>query len=179
MPAAAAPTAPVVDTAADTADLHACQALAARHPAPTPRAELVWTAVVDIAPRESLGTSGRGERFIVPITGGHFWGGPGHEGLCGRVRPGGADRQCLRPDGVKELHALYEMETDSGTVLTIDNRVVVDDTVVPQRYAMSHIAVSAPEGPHAWLNRRLLVGTLQPLMPERQAVRIQAFVLMP
>lgn len=164
-------------SAHDARELQACQALSAGRPAPTPQARLVWTAVVDIAPRESLGVGSRGARFIVPITGGRFWGGPGHEDLCGWVRPGGADRQCLRPDSVKELHALYEMETDKGAVLTIDNRVVVDESAQPQRYAMSHIAVSAPEGPHAWLNRRLLVGTLQPLRPERQAVRIQAFVL--
>lgn len=163
----------------DAAALASLQALAAGHPSTAPRAALVWTAVVDIAPRESLGPGARGERFIVPILGGRFWGGPGHEALCGHVRAGGADRQLLRPDGVKELHALYEMETADGAVLTIDNRVVIDEAVQPVRYAMSCLSVSAPLGPHAWLNRRLLVGTLQPLRPQREAVRIQAFVLEP
>lgn len=153
------------------------QALAAQHPAEPPRARLLWTAVVDIGPREALGAGPHGERFIVPITGGRFWGAPGLPALSGRVRAGGADRQCLRPDGVRELQAVYEMETDDGAVLGIDNRVIVDESVQPGRYAMSRLVVTAPPGPHAWLNRRLLVGTLQPLRPARQAVRIQVFVL--
>lgn len=153
------------------------QALAAEQPVLAPQASLVWTAVVDIDAREALGPSSHGERFIVPIRGGRFWGGPGHALLSGIVRPGGADRQWLRPDGVKELHALYEMQTDDGAVLTIDNRVLIDESAQPTRYALSRITVAAPEGPHAWLNRRLFVGTLQPLRPAREAVLIRAFLM--
>ena len=153
------------------------QALAASHACLTPQAQLAWTAVVDIDARESLGKSAYGERFIVPILGGHFWGGPGHELLRGTVRPGGADRQLLRQDGVKELHAVYEMETADGAVLGIDNQVLIDESAKPTRYAVSRIRVSAPEGPHEWLNRRVFVGTLQPLRPQREAVMIRAFLV--
>ena len=158
-----------------TAD--ALQTLASAQPVLTPQASLVWTAVVDIDAREDLGPSSHGERFIVAIRGGQFWGGPGHDALRGIVRTGGADRQLLRPDGVKELHALYELQTDDGAVLTIDNRVLIDETLQPVRYALSRITVTAPEGPHAWLNRRLLVGTLVPLRPARDAVLIRAFLM--
>lgn len=158
-----------------TADV--AHALAAAAPIATPQASLVWTAVVDVGARQSLGLSSHGERFIVPIVGGIFFGGSGHAQLNGTVRPGGADRQWLRPDGVKELHALYEIQTADGTVLTIDNRVIVDESVKPTRYALSRIHVVAPEGPHAWLNRRLLVGTVQPLRPQREAVLIRAFLM--
>ena len=89
--------------------------------------------------------------------------------------PGGADRQLLRPDGVKLLDALYEMQTDDGAVLTVHNRVLIDDVPPAPRYARSTVKITAPEGPHAWLNRRLFVGTLTPLMPERQAVKISVF----
>lgn len=78
---------------------------------------------------------------------------------------------------MKDLHALYELQTDDGAVLTIDNRVLVDESVQPTRYALSRITVTAPEGPHAWLNRRLFVGTLQPLRPARDAVLIRAFLM--
>lgn len=155
----------------------AVQALAATLPLPAIAATLVWTAAVDIAPRRELGRSGLGERWIVPITGGHFWGGPGHEGFSGSVLPGGADRQLLRADGVKQLCAEYEMQTDDGAVITIDNRVLVDDSVRPERYAMSHLQVTAPAGPHAWLNRRLFVGTLQALRPQRDAVLVRGWLL--
>lgn len=160
-------------------DLAHLVALADSRPAPPPAARLAWTAVVDIDTRESLGAGPQGERFIVPIRGGRFWGGAGFESLRGTVRPGGADRQVLRPDGVKELHALYEMATDDGAVLTIDNRVLVDEAVKPVRYALSRVSVQAPEGPHAWLNRRLFVGTLQALRPERDAVVVRAYLMGP
>jgi hypothetical protein len=116
--------------------------LARELPVPQPQATIVWTAAVDIGEREALGRHAGGERFIVPILGGRFWGAPGFPGLDGHIRPGGADRQCLRADGVKELQAVYEMETRDGTVLGIDNRVIVDESAQPQRYAMSRVVVS-------------------------------------
>ena len=158
----------------DTAALHA---LVQQHPLPAVRTTLLWSAAVDIAERESLGTGALGERFIVPILGGRFWGGPGFESLSGVVRPGGADRQQLRPDGVKELHAEYEMQTHDGAVLTIDNRVLIDESRQPVRYAMSHLSVSAPKGPHDWLNRRIIVGTLQVLRPHREAVLVRTWLV--
>jgi hypothetical protein len=157
-----------------TRKLHA---LAEPMPLPALHARLAWTAAVDIEPRRDLGRSGLGERWIVPITGGRFWGGPGHEPLSGRVLPGGADRQLLRADGIKELRAEYEIETDDGAVLTIDNRVLIDDSAQPERYALSHLHVTAPDGPHAWLNRRIFVGTLQVIRPRREAVLVRAYVL--
>lgn len=153
------------------------EALVRAQPVLQPRATLVWTAAVDIAPREDLGHGALGERFIVPILGGRFWGAPGFEALSGVVRAGGADRQQLRPDGVKELRAEYEMQTADGAVLTVDNRVLIDESRQPVRYALSHVRVSAPAGPHAWLNRRILTGTLQVLRPAREAVLVRVFVL--
>lgn len=158
-------------------ELQDLQTLADAQPVLTPQSHWVWTALVDVEPREALGPSSLGERFIVPIRGGRFWGAPGHEALTGLVRPGGADRQLLRADGVKQLSAVYEMQTLDGAVLSIDNQVLVDESVQPTRYAMSRIGVSAPAGPHAWLNRRLFVGTLQSLRPQRQAVLIRAFLV--
>ena len=139
----------------------------------TPQLSLAWTATVDIAEREDFGPSPAGHRYIVPILGGHFEG----PRLRGRVRPGGADRQLLRPDGVRELDALYELETDDGAVLTVRNRVLIDDAAPQGRYARSVLQVQAPAGPHDWVTRRVLVGTLQPLRPARDAVRIGVYVL--
>ncbi len=138
-----------------------------------PSTEFVYKAEVDIADRRSLGTSALGERLIVDILGGHFEG----PRLRGRVLPGGADRQLLRPDGVKELRALYEMQTDDGAVLTVDNRVVVDESVQPERYARSCLTIRAPAGPYEWLNRRVFVGTVASLAPSRKAVAIRVYML--
>ena len=158
-------------------DLAHLLALADSRSTPPPLARLAWTALIDIDQRESLGAGPQGERFIVPIRGGRFWGGPGFETLRGSVRPGGADRQLLRRDGVKELHALYEMAIDDGSVLTVDNRVLIDDTVTPERYAISHLSVHAPAGSHHWLNRRIFVGTLKTLRPERETVVVRAYLM--
>lgn len=150
-------------------------ALIAKHPPRSITSRLIWTAVVNVAERKDLGTSPNGERFIVPILGGNFYAGPELEGLAGKVLPGGADRQLVRADGVKELDALYEMQTNCGVTITIRNRVIIDDAVQPERYAMSTIKAIAPQGRFDWLNRRLLIGTLQTAQPDRQAVIVRAW----
>ena len=142
-----------------------------------PTASLAWEAKVSIGPRQELGNGPLGERFIVPILGGHFKGQLLGHSLSGTVLPGGADRQLLRADQIKELDALYEMQHDDGTVFTIHNRVLIDAPSDGQRYAFSHVRVVAPKGPHDWLNRRVFVGTLHPLAPEEQAVCVRVWML--
>jgi hypothetical protein len=154
------------------------RAIAAGIAVPTLDATLLWNAVVTVAPRQALGRGPLGPRWIIPITGGAFVGGPAHPELRGRVLAGGADRQLQRDDGVRELHAVYEMQVHDGTVLSIDNRVLIDEGLSP-RYVMSHLRVSAPQGAFGWLARRIVAGTLQPLAPQRAAVLIRAFVLNP
>lgn len=155
----------------------ALRTLADTRPVPLPGTQLLWHAAVRIDERQPLGNGPLGERFIVPITGGCFWGGPTQPALHGEVLPGGADRQLLRADGVKELDALYELRVHDGTVLSVHNRVLIDEAVEP-RYARSTLHVTAPAGPWAWLNRRVLVGTLQVLRPEAAAVLIRVFELL-
>ena len=161
----------------NTTDASSLRRLADGVPVLALHGRLVWQAVVDVGEREPWGLGPRGERWGVPILGGHFWGASGFEGLHGQVCAGGADRQTLRPDGIKELDALYEMRTHDGAVLTVLNQVLIDESVQPERYARSCIRVSAPQGPHDWLNRRLFVGTLQPLRPARQAVLVRGYLL--
>jgi hypothetical protein len=136
-----------------------------------PICEFVYEAIIDIADVQNLGQSLQGQRFIVNILGGEF------NGPClkGKVLPGGADRQLLRPDGVKELDALYEIQTDDGTVITVHNQVVVDMPTQEQRYARSVVKFRAPAGQYEWLNRRVFVGNLEPLKPSRNAVKIRIF----
>ena len=138
----------------------------------TPSAEHVYDAIVDIGPRRDLGESPVGRRYIIDIVGGEFDG----KLLRGRVLPGGADRQLHRRDGVRELDALYEIETDDGAVITVHNRVLIEDAP-DGRYARGVVRLTAPAGPYDWLNRRHFVGTLTSLMPTRQAVRIGVWLL--
>ena len=143
-------------------------------PLQPPVMELAWEAMVSTSPRQPLGRSPLGERFIIPITGGTF---EGMRGLKGQVLPGGADRQLWRSDGVRELDAFYEMQHADGSVFTIRNQVLIHETAQDGRYAFSHVAVTAPEGPHAWLNQRVFVGTLHAQPPERRAVLIRVWMV--
>ena len=65
-----------------------------------PICEFLYEAIVDIADVQNLGQSLQGQRFIVNILGGLFNG----PRLKGKVLPGGADRQLLRPDAVSYTH---------------------------------------------------------------------------
>jgi hypothetical protein len=145
--------------------------MAGTFPLTLPRTELVWEATVDIAPTMDLGESPLGRRRMVPITGGAFVG----PRLRGKVLAGGADRQLVRKDGVTQLNALYEMQTDDGAVLTVLNRVTIDRPAGQPAYMLSLVEITAPEGPHAWLNRSVFVGTLHPLPPERRAVVVRVY----
>lgn len=145
-------------------------------PLTPPATHLLWEALVDIGPRIDLGTGPLGPRGMIPILGGEFRAGPGFAGLSGTILPGGADRQQTRPDGARELDALYEMQVLDGAILTIRNRVIIDESGPGPRYALSRIAVTAPAGPWAWLSRRVILGTLQPARPMREAVLIRAWL---
>lgn len=135
-----------------------------------PRTEFTYEAVIDLLPTVSLGRSPLGERRLVPITGGVFAG----PAIRGTVLPGGADRQLVRADGARELDALYEMQTDDGAIITVRNRVLIDQPEGQKRYAFSTVRLTAPEGPHGWLNRSVFVGTLDSLQP-RAAVLVRVY----
>lgn len=154
------------------------KALAA--PAPSsdgaPRLELALEIIADIAESQDMGEGPLGGRRIVPIIGGEF-SGPGLHGhaLHGKVRPGGADRQLIRSDGVKQLSALYELETHDGAIITVLNKVLVENFPDGSRYAFSTPEITAPKGPYDWLNHAVFVGTLTSLKPARQAVKLRFF----
>lgn len=139
----------------------------------TPTVELAWVAEVDIGEKQDLGAGVGGHRFLVPILGGRFTG----PRVAGVVLPGGADRQLLRPDGVRTFDALYDMQADDGTVIQVRNRVLVDGDDPASRYARSVVQVRVAAGPHDWMTRRVLVGTLQSLRPARAAVRVAVYIL--
>jgi hypothetical protein len=142
-------------------------------PVAVPRLDFVYEAVVDIAPTIMMGEGPMGERRMVPITGGSFAG----PRIRGRVLPGGADRQLIRKDGVRRLDALYEMQAEDGAVITVHNQVVVAPVQGAPDYRFSTIGITAPDGPHAWLNRLAFVGTLTSLRPAREAVLVRVFAL--
>lgn len=138
-----------------------------------PNVQPVYEAVVDVAEALEMGQGPLGIRRMVGILGGEFQG----SRLRGKVLPGGADRQLIRPDGVRILDALYEMETHDGVSLTVHNRAKVVERPGVTRQAFSHLDIIAPEGNYGWLNDVVLVGTVDSMRPARQAVKISVFQL--
>ena len=70
------------------------------------------------------------------------------------------------------------VSTTFAAVVTVLNRVVIAPREGAADYRASTLEITAPEGPHAWLNRLAFVGTLHPLAP-RPAVLVRVFALVP
>jgi hypothetical protein len=140
-------------------------------PIDLPKTEFVYEAMINLEPRVDLGASPLGDRHMIAFNSGVF-AGPKIKGI---VLPG-ADRQLLRKDGVLMLNALYELKADDGALITVNNRVLISKRPDGSPYAFSALDVIAPEGPHAWLNHLVLVGTLHVNPPEPK-VLIRVFSL--
>jgi hypothetical protein len=81
-----------------------------------PTLEFVCRGYVHLAEVIKAGELTYGERRIVPFTGGHFEG-----KIAGKVLPGGADTQWVRPDGTAVVDASYMIGTDDGAVVYLHN----------------------------------------------------------
>lgn len=119
-----------------------------------------------LAPAQELGDTPQGRRRIVPISGGSFRG----ERLSGRVLPGGADWQLIRPDGVAQLEARYTLETADGVLIYVRNdgyrhgpaqvmrELAAGTPVDPSTYYMRTTPrFETADARYAWLNRIVCV----------------------
>lgn len=143
------------------------------HPsaAPTVNAEPILQLYVTLSDKVEVGASDDGDRYIVPITGGHFVG----KDIAGVVMAGGADWQVVRADGVKTITALYSLRTDDGQVIVVDNRGITftdGETTYKRTIPKFH----APVGPYDWLNKSLFTGTITSIKSPR-AVIIRVYAL--
>lgn len=109
-----------------------------------------------------------GDRRFIPVTGGHFAG----ERLSGKILPGGADCQLIRPDGVAELDVRCTFETDDGVIFLMKGlgmrhgpeavlqRIADGEEVDPGEYYFREMMIfEAPAGKYDWLNKLLAIGT--------------------
>lgn len=131
--------------------------------AETPELELVLEGIVDLGEWIEVGETAKGLRGIAPITGGEF---QGRNGFKATVKPGGADWQLARTDGVWEIFALYSITTDDGVNIVIDNRGVAvnksDDPKLPadEWYIATNPTFLAPDGKYSWLKQSQFAGTV-------------------
>jgi len=114
-----------------------------------------------------LGRTPYGERRVINILGGR---GDGPR-LNGRILPGGADWQIVRPDGAADIQARYTIETDAGARILVDSeglrhgppevieRLARGDAVDPALYYFRTVMRFETSDPAVdWLNRILGLG---------------------
>ena len=143
----------------------------AAEPSTDLRSRFAFEAHVTVASPLVIGPSSHGLRRVVPITGGEFKG----PRLSGRVLPGGADWQFVRPDGVLAVEAKYTLQTSDGVLVMVTNRgmrhgppevierLTRGETVDPSQYYFRTSAeFEAPrDSQHAWLNRAIFIGVAE------------------
>lgn len=135
------------------------------------RSRFAFEARVCVGVPMEIGVGPRGLCRVVPITGGSFKG----PRIEGRVLPGGADCQFVRPDGVLAVEAKYTLETDDRVLIMITNRglrhgpkevierLAKGEPVSPSEYYFRTCAeFEAPVGgKYDWLNRALFMGVAE------------------
>src|SRR5688500_10559742 len=140
----------------------------AQTPAQTPpRLAFAVDVRATVAPPLEVGDVAQGRRRIVAITGGTFEG----PGLKGKVQPGGADWQIIRPDGFSELDTRYTLETDKGQIVYVQNagirhappdvmkRLLAGESVDPTLVYFRTVPKFETASPDLqWLTRAVFVG---------------------
>ena len=135
------------------------------------RSRFAFAANVSVATPLVVGPATIGLRRIVPITGGTVTG----PRFTGRVVPGGADWQVVRPDGVLQIEAKYTLESSDGVLVMVTNRgmrhgpaAVIEklargEVVDPSQYYFRTSAeFEAPsESKYAWMNRAVFIGVAE------------------
>src|ERR1700754_764955 len=86
-------------------------------PPAAPKLEFAFEVRAEVAPPTIVGNVPGGTRRIVDVLGGTFEG----PRVKGKLRPGGADWQIIRPDGFTEVDARYTLETDKGELIYVSN----------------------------------------------------------
>lgn len=131
------------------------------------KTQFQWEARVKTGAMIQTGTSKRGIRRMIPITGGTF-SGPGIKGV---VLPYGEDWQLVRPDGDTELNAKYLLKTDDGVVIQVTNQALMhSDSVTKSFYCKSVLDLEAPSNSrYSELNHAIFIGTLDlPVLKENE-----------
>ncbi|HUA18846.1 MAG TPA: DUF3237 domain-containing protein [Bryobacteraceae bacterium] len=134
---------------------------------PAPELRFAFEVAVEVGAPLDLGQTQNGHRRIIPIASGRVEG----PRLNGRVLPGGADWQILRPDGSADLDARYTIETAQGALIYVVNRGVRHgprevleklnrgERVEPSAYYFRSAATFETSAPEClWLTRAVVVG---------------------
>jgi len=129
--------------------------------------EPIFRIHAELADVLHLGATPYGDRRVINIIGGRVQG----PRLSGRILPGGADWQIVRPDGVADLRARYTIETDGGARILVASdglrhgpadvmaRLARGEALDPALYYFRTAMRFETSDPSvAWLNRIIALG---------------------
>lgn len=135
--------------------------------------EFVFEIRAELDPAMVLGDSSDGERQAIPITGGSFEG----PAIRGEILPGGADYQLVRPDGVRQIEAVYMIKTDDGALINVVNEgiIVAPETAGAAPYIMTTPRFRAPTGKYDWLNKSVFLSRIVGGSDDPPAVFIRVY----
>ena len=127
----------------------------------------LFTLYADVAQPQIAEKGPYGDRRFIPVTGGSFTG----ERLSGKILPGGADCQLIRPDGIAELDVRCTFETDDGVMFlmkglgmrhgpkeVLDRIAAGEGVPASDYYFRESMIFEAPAGKYDWLNRIIAIG---------------------
>jgi len=124
-----------------------------------PELEYVMELKVVCSQAFSCGQTSKGERIVIPITGGTFEG----PNIKGTILSGGADYQLSDKQNHRtELEAIYCIKTDDGTNIHVRNCGLIvdgnDQNGNPQFYFRAAPKFEAPNNSkYNWLNNAIFV----------------------
>ena len=132
-----------------------------------PRLTFAFEIRAQVGTPQELGDGPRGRRRIIQILGGTFSG----PDMRGKILPGGADWQIVRPDGFTELDTRYTLETDRGELIYVQNagvrhappevmkKLLAGDTVDPAAVYFRTVPVFETSSPRLQeLTRSIYIG---------------------
>ncbi len=144
-------------------------------------AEPIFRVHAELADIVQLGRTPYGERRVINILGGRVEG----PRLAGRILPGGADWQIIRPDGAADIQARYTIETAAGGRILVDSeglrhgppeviaRLARGEAVDPALYYFRTVMRFETADPATdWLNRILALARGR---REQSAVRLDVY----
>lgn len=131
-----------------------------------PSLRFVFEVRAELGPPLEQGEIDGLRRRIIPVLGGTVEG----PRLRGRVLPGGADWQTIRPEGTAEIYARYTLEAEDGTLIGVENpglrrgpteviqRLAAGERVEPSAYYFRTTPrFMVRSGPHRWLAESVFV----------------------
>jgi len=135
--------------------------------------EFVFELRVLLEPAIVLGETRDGVRQAIPIIGGSFEG----PAIRGEILSGGADYQLERPDGVRELEAVYMIKTDDGALINVVNEgiIVTPESSGDAPYIMTTPRFWAPLGKYDWLNKSVFLSRIVGGSDDPPAVFIRVY----